>query len=333
MMARVDDPSSAMEAHVHRRLLGALSVGMGVVVALGLTVQASTANPGRTPQQTAASAEQTAIGQRPPRPVRIATAGDIACQPPYAPRHTTCRHAATARLIQDRGVRAVLPLGDTQYETGAPSDYLQSYDPTWGKFWDRSFPVPGNHEYKTPGASGYYDYFAERARGPKGYYAYGLGRWRMYALNSNCGAIDCDAEVTWLLEDLRAHPQRCSLAYMHHPRFSSGLHGDSSEAARLWPVLDRRQVDVVLAGHDHDYERFAPMTSAGSLSDDGIRSFVVGTGGKEIRGFTTRRAGSRARENDLAGALFMTLWPRSYRWSFRTVDGGQHDSGTGDCVI
>lgn len=318
---------------MHSRVLGVLGLGMGVVVAAGLTVQTSTANPGPTPQQTVSPSEPaTSDAQPAPRRVRIAAAGDIACQPGGSRTRTTCRHSATAQLIRSRGERAVLPLGDTQYEVGAFDDYLASYDSTWGTFKGRTYPVPGNHEYNTLGASGYYAYFGDRAHAPPGYYAYDLGRWRMYALNSNCDSVDCDVERDWLLDDLRAHPTRCSLAYMHHPRFSSGLHGDSSEAARLWPALDRGQVDVVLAGHDHDYERFAPMTASGAVSADGIRSFVVGTGGKELRDFEARRLGSRVRENALAGVLLMTLRPKGYDWAFRTVDGVARDSGTGSCV-
>jgi hypothetical protein len=273
-----------------------------------------------------------ALAATAPTTVRIAAAGDIACAAPYTTTATTCRHGGTAALIQGRGARAVLPLGDSQYEQGALSDYSLSYDRTWGAFKAKTYPAPGNHEYYTPGASGYYSYFGDRAHGPAGYYAYELGSWRLYALNSQCNEVDCAAEVRWLRQDLAAHPHRCSLAYLHEPRFSSGLHGDSAYAARLWPVLDRRQVDVVLAGHDHDYERFAPMTASGSVSAAGIRSFVVGTGGKELRSFHTVHAGSRVRRNGQAGVLFMTLRSGSYSWGFRTVGGNLRDSGTGSCV-
>lgn len=268
-----------------------------------------------------------------PTKVRIAAAGDIACTAPFTTTATTCRHAGTARLIQNRGAHAVLPLGDTQYNEGALLDYAMSYDQTWGAFKAKTNPVPGNHEYYTPEAAGYYSYFGDRAHGPLGYYAYDLGSWRLYALNSACNEVDCAAQVEWLRQDLIAHPGRCSLAYMHEPRFSSGLHGDSAYAARLWPVLDRRQVDVVLAGHDHDYERFAPMTASGSVASKGIRSFVVGTGGKELRSFKAVHAGSRLRNSSAPGVLFMTLAAQSYTWGFRTVGGTLRDSGTGSCVV
>lgn len=267
-----------------------------------------------------------------PLKVRIAAVGDIACEPGRTRTPTTCQQAATARLIGNRGARAVLPLGDTQYDKGALLSYAQSYDLSWGALKNKTYPVPGNHEYYTPGAAGYYGYFGDRAHGPPGYYAYDLGRWRLYALNSTCNVIDCAAQVAWLRQDLAAHPHRCTLAYMHEPRFSSGVHGDSSYAAQLWPVLDRRQVDVVLAGHDHDYERFAPMTAAGSVSAQGIRSWVVGTGGKELRGFGARHVGSRVRSNVGHGVLFMGLRPKAYTWAFRTIDGQLRDSGTASCV-
>lgn len=267
-----------------------------------------------------------------PRRVRIAAAGDIACAPPYSVSRTKCRHAGTADLIRRRGARAVLPLGDTQYDNGSASAYRGSYDPTWGTLKGKTYPVPGNHEYYSEDAAGYYGYFGDRAHGPLGYYAYDLGRWRLYALNSQCDKIDCAAQVSWLRRDLDQHPRRCSLAYMHEPRFSSGMHGASEYAEQLWPVLDTRQVDVVLAGHDHDYERFAKLGHRGRPAREGIRSFVVGTGGKELRGFRDPQPGSRVRRDDAAGVLFMVLRPRGYSWYWRTVANRVRDSGTARCV-
>ena len=269
-----------------------------------------------------------------PESVRIAAAGDIACEPPYSPTATTCRHAGTAAMISRRGVDAVLTLGDNQYERGRLYDFQQSYDPTWGAFKAMTRPTPGNHEYNTANADGYYDYFGAAAHRPtSGYYAYNVGGWRMYALNTNCDKIDCAAELEWLRHDLAANPTRCSLVAMHHPRFSSGVHGDSELwAGMFWPELDRRQVDVALAGHDHDYERFAPLSAIGSRSSQGIRSWVVGTGGKEQRHFGSPHAGSLVRSNVRAGVLFMTLRAQDYSWRFRTVDGVLRDSGTASCV-
>lgn len=266
--------------------------------------------------------------------VRIAAAGDIACDPPYTRTATRCQHAATAAMITKRsGIAAVLALGDNQYERGTLSDFQQSYARTWGAFKHKTRPVPGNHEYLTAGASGYYSYFGAAAhRSAGGYYAYNLGQWRMYTLNTNCDRISCSAELEWLRRDLAANPRRCTLVAMHHPRFSSGVHGDSRWAGAFWPVLDARQVDVVLAGHDHDYERFAPMSAGGALSSQGIRSWVVGTGGKELRPFAGRHTGSVVRSNVRAGVLFMNLRAQDYSWRFRTVDGVLRDSGTARCV-
>ncbi len=226
----------------------------------------------------------------------------------------------------------MLALGDTQYETGAYADYLQSYDPTWGAFKQRTFPVVGNHEYRTPGAQGFFSYFGERVPGPRAWYASNIGAWRIYVLNSNCDQVDCDAQVQWLKEDLVAHPRRCSLAAMHHPRFSSGPHGNSVWAARFWPALDKHQADLVLAGHDHDYERFAPKHNSGAVAANGLRSFVVGTGGKTLYSFETIEPGSRFRYNRSAGVLFLTLRDEGYTWRYRTVGGTLLDSGTANCL-
>jgi acid phosphatase type 7 len=264
--------------------------------------------------------------------VRIAAAGDIACQPPFVVTATRCRQGATAKLIERRGAAAVIPLGDTQYEDGRLADYRRSYDRSWGAFKRRSYPVVGNHEYHQPRASGYFAYFGARAHGAPGWYAYNLGAWRLYALNSNCEHVDCTREVGWIRADIRQHPRRCSLASMHHPRFSSGAHGNSSDAKRLWPALSAAHVDVALAGHDHDYERFAPRTAAGTLSSRGIRSWVVGTGGKELARFHDIEVGSQVRWRSKPGVLFLTLHPRWYAWQYRTIDGVVRDRGTGHCV-
>jgi 3',5'-cyclic AMP phosphodiesterase CpdA len=265
-------------------------------------------------------------------PIRVAAAGDIACEAPYTVTRRTCRHGATARLISSRSVDAVLPLGDTQYESARLSDYRTSYDPTWGAFKGLTYPVIGNHEYRDPDAQGFKTYFGARVPNQRVWYAKNLGAWRIYVLNSNCDRVDCAAQVRWLERDLAANPRRCSLAAMHHPRFSSGEHGNSTYAARLWPALDRQQVDLVLAGHDHDYERFAPRHNSGEVAADGLRSFVVGTGGKSLYSFTTAQAASRFRYAASAGVLFLTLKERSYTWRFRTTDETVLDSGTASCL-
>lgn len=302
---------------MHRVLLGVLLL---VVPALGANIPVT-----RDTSVKPAAAITVA-------PVEIAAAGDIACQPPYDVTVLTCQHAATAGLISSYPVDAVLPLGDTQYESGLLGDYQQSYDPTWGAFKAKTYPAIGNHEYRDPGAQGFLSYFGTRVPNSRVWYARNVGTWRVYLLNSNCDQIDCAAEVRWLRRDIAAHPRRCSLAAMHHPRFSSGEHGNSQMAARLWPTLDKKQVDLVLASHDHDYERFAPMHTSGAVSASGLRSFVVGTGGKSLRGFGPPEPGSRYRYAGGFGVLFLTLGDGSYTWRYRTTAGTTLDSGTATCV-
>jgi len=267
--------------------------------------------------------------------VIIAAAGDVACQPPYTETPDTCKHGATAKLITNRNPAAVLVLGDSQYEKGGLRAFRNSYKPTWGVFKTKTYPSPGNHEYGTEGAAGYFAYYRDRAGDPAlGYYAYDLAGWRMYSLNSNCNKIDCAAQVTWLKNDLAANPRQCSLAYMHHPRYSSGDHGGVAMVNPLWPPLDNHDVDVILQGHDHSYERFGRMSASGGPSDDGIRSFVSGMGGKSRYPFGTVEPGSEFRYNAQFGVLFMTLRSTGYSWRFRTINGGTiRDSGSDTCVV
>ncbi|MCA1830439.1 MAG: metallophosphoesterase, partial [Actinobacteria bacterium] len=237
----------------------------------------------------------------------IAAAGDIACNPRIAGWNggrgtaSDCRQKATSALLARGRYDAILPLGDEQYELGALHDFRLGYGPTWGMFKAISHPVPGNHEYGSATARGYFDYFRSRAGGrSKGYYSYDIGSWHMIALNSNCGgAGGCGAvspQLQWLVADLRAHRNRCTLAYWHHPRFSSGLHGDDESTAPFWRALYTGGADVVLNGHDHDYERFAPQTPAGKAdTKHGIREFVVGTGGRNLYPFLFVRPNSEER--------------------------------------
>jgi len=261
--------------------------------------------------------------------VRVAVAGDIACPPGARVTATTCRHRATARLIRGLDPRWVFALGDLQYERGALSDFRASYDASWGSFKGRTKPVLGNHEYKTAGAKGYYAYFGRK---PPGYSATNVGRWRIYLLNSNCAVIDCARERAWLAKDLTAKPRRCSAIVMHHPRYSSGLeHGSNRSIRRFWNVAYQHRVDLALAGHDHDYERFAPMDGDGNRSDRGIASFVVGTGGKSLYHKGTRAPGSRYFRADRFGVLLLSLGKGAYSWKFRTIEGWVRDTGRRSC--
>lgn len=262
---------------------------------------------------------------------RLLAAGDIAdCK--------SDNDSKTAALIAARPTVPVAQLGDLAYESGTTNEFAQCYGPAWGAFNDRSYPVPGNHEYNTKGATPYYAYFGARAAQPgEGWYSYDLGAWHIVALNSNCDAIGgCDAsspQAKWLSQDLAAHPARCTLAYWHHPRFSSGPHGSNNFMQPIWQILNDAHADVVLSGHDHDYERFAPMNATGTAGPQGVRQFVVGTGGRSLYPIVLRRAGSEVTDAATYGILDLTLRPTSYDWTFVPVEGQTFtDSGSATCT-
>ncbi len=264
----------------------------------------------------------------------VVAVGDIACAPGATTTATTCRQADTARLARSYRPARYLLLGDNQYEKGTLSDYRRSFDASWGGTMKKRLrPVPGNHEYNTADAAGYFDYFRGYQSGAsdEGYYAFDIRNWRVYALNTNCEDISCRAEKRWLAQDLAAHPQRCSLLTMHHPRYSSGEHGDNTVSSRFWKVGIAHHVDLALSGHDHDYERFASMDQDGHQTRDGLVSFVSGAGGKSLYGTTGPRPGSQVYHNELAGVLALKLGARTYGWRYETVDGQVRDRGVGTC--
>src|SRR5205085_7780867 len=232
---------------------------------------------------TAARAATTAASRAPLAAVSgptLVAAGDIACAPGDPRTRDACHQLDTAALIGRLDPDVVAPLGDLQYEAGSLADFQGSFDKTWGTFIDRMHPAVGNHEYGTPGAAGYFAYFGARAgRLDEGWYSYELGSWHVVSLNANCDLIGCGAgspQQRWLRADLAAHPRRCTLAYWHQPRFSSGLHGSDDALIPLWRTLQRGGADVALSGHDHDYERFAPQAAGGRLDRaHGIVQFVV----------------------------------------------------------
>ncbi len=266
----------------------------------------------------------------------LVAAGDIAC-PPGEPRtRYTCHQRDTARLLARLDPDVVAPLGDLQYPAGALADFQGSFDRSWGRLKARMRPAVGNHEYGTPGAAGYVAYFGQRA-GPagRGWYAYGLGSWRIVVLNANCDVVGCgpgSRQQRWLRAALTRHPRRCTLAYWHQPRFSSGLHGPDEAVAPLWRTLQRAGADVVLSGHDHDYERFAPQTWDGRRSRArGMVQFVVGGGGKSLYPILLARRNSRARASTF-GVLQLTLGPGRYAWRFVGEPGERfRDAGTARC--
>jgi len=287
----------------------------------------------------------------------IAAAGDIACDPTVswfnggAGTATDCRQMATARLLT--GVDAVLPLGDNQYNCGGGTAFAQSYDPSWGQQKAISHPVPGNHEYLTssgsdcstqPNAAPYFNYFGAAAGDPaKGYYSYDLGAWHIIALNSECGYVaslgSCGAgspEETWLRNDLAAHSSApCTMAYWHRPRFASTASGGDASFTQFWADLYAAHADVVLTGHAHWYERFALQNSSGQADPNGLREFVVGTGGEESGSAPTGRApNNESVASGVFGVLKMTLHAGSYDWTFvREANSSSTfaDSGTTAC--
>ena len=276
----------------------------------------------------------------------LLAAGDIAsCQ--------SRGDRATAKLL-DSISGTVLALGDLAYPDGTAKAFEECYDRTWGRFKDRTKPVPGNHEYFTTDASGYFDYFSGTGARPsapvpntrenpgltpgKGYYSYDRGAWHIVALNSECESVrgGCDRSspmLSWLKEDLAAHPDRCTLAYWHKPLFSSGYNGNYAPVRPIWRVLYAAHADVVLNGHDHFYERFARQDPNGKADPHhGIREFVVGTGGGSHAKVRAIQPNNQALNPHTYGVLKLTLYPTSYDWEF--VAAGEKtftDSGNTPC--
>lgn len=231
----------------------------------------------------------------------------------------------------------MVTLGDNVYDKGTAREFADCYGPTWGRHLGRTRPAPGNHDYGNGRAVAYFDYFGTAAGEPgKGWYSFDLGGWHLVALNSNCAAAGgCgpgSEQERWLRADLAAHPRTCTLAYWHHARFSSGLHGDNDVTEGLWRALHEAGADVVLTGHDHDYERFAPLAPDGRPDAAGIRQFVVGTGGRSPYPFRSPVPGSEVRHAAGYGILRLTLKDKGYSWRFLPVDGSTFaDSGEAAC--
>jgi hypothetical protein len=244
---------------------------------------------------------------------------------------------ATAALL-DGIAGTVFTAGDNAYDSGSPEEFAACYEPSWGRHRARTLPATGNHEYGTSGAAGHFAYFGAAA-GPAGlgYHAYDIGAWRAYVVNSNCWAIGgCgagSAQEAWLRADLAANPRPCVVAYWHHPRFSSGQHGGDGSVHAIWEALYAHGAELVVNGHDHDYERFALQTPGG-VGDPatGIRQLIVGTGGASLRPFAGVVANSEVRSADAYGVIVLALSPGSYSWQFVPVAGASFtDSGSGTC--
>lgn len=239
--------------------------------------------------------------------------------------------ALTARLLDNiRGT--IFTTGDNAYMSGTTAQFAECYEPTWGRHKMRTRPSPGNHDYETPGASAYFAYFGATA-GPAGlgYYSYDLGAWHIISLNSSIGARAGSAQATWLRADLEANRARCAAAYWHDPLFSSGPNGNQPQMRDVWRVLYEFGVDIVLAGDDHLYERFAPQDADGGFDPQrGIRQFVIGTGGAPLYAFESPRPNSEVRASTW-GVLKLTLRSDEYLWEFISAANAAGDSGTARC--
>ncbi len=308
----------------------------------------------KTARLTATAGTDTARGSTvvnvlDPQTVVIAAAGDIACDPTSSSFNggvgtsNNCKQLATSDLVLGIDPNAVLILGDNQYEDGTIDQFNGSYDLSWGRFKDITYPSVGNHEYNDPAAStdfsaaGYYEYFGAAAGDPtKGYYSFDLGNWHMIALNSNCSKVGgCSAgspQETWLRADLAAHPSECIMAYWHHPLFSSGAIGNITWTEDFWTALQEFGADVVLVGHDHHYERFGLQDANGNADPNGIREFIVGSGGRNHTSVGSLEPNSQMTNDDTYGVLKMSLRPDSYEWQFVPIAGESFsDTGTASC--
>lgn len=268
--------------------------------------------------------------------ITVYAAGDIADCKDYRPEDSGAAKTAAliaARLANDEEA-AVLTLGDHTYPIGLLSEFTSCYEPTWGKFKTRTYPSPGNHEYYTPRATSYYAYFGNAAgQHRNGYYSFNLGNWHIVSLNSYLKPEQHKAQLEWLQEDLARNKTRCTLAFWHHPRYSSGGHGSNPEMDDAWKILDAAGAEVLLSSHDHNYERFAPQGN--NVQHDGrggIRQFVVGTGGAKLTPMRFRESHSEVSDNSTHGVLKLVLKDIGYEWEFLPVkEGGFTDSGAELC--
>lgn len=259
----------------------------------------------------------------------LAGAGDIA-------RCGKDADEATAALL-DTLPGTVITMGDNAYPNGSETDFADCYGPSWGRHKARTRPAVGNHEFLTPGAAPYFQYFGSAAGTPgQGWYSYDVGAWHVVVLNSNCskngGCGPEDPQSLWLAADLAAHPTDCTLAYWHHPRWSSGVYGNDANMQTYWDILDAAGADLILNAHALMYERFAPMDASGTPDAAGMRQIVVGTGGGSVAGVVTVHPQSEVRNSDTFGVIKLTLSVDSFDWEFIPIAGDTFtDAGTGSC--
>jgi len=287
---------------------------------------------GGTPSAASAHAAPVA-----PKPVRVVAAADLACSPSSAPDPGDCQQQATSQVAERLKPDAVLLAGDLQYDHGTSKEFAGAFDPSWGRLRSIIHPAAGNHEYDTNGAAPYFDYFGAAA-GPRdrGWYSLDLGAWHVIALNSNCDEIggcgEGSTQLAWLRADLAKHRNQCVMAYWHHPRWSHAKHGDSARVAPFISALYDAGAEVVLVGHDHDYQRFEPRSPDGAHDPArGIRQFVIGMGGRDLYSIHSTE-GLEAHTDKSFGVLSMTLRPDGYDWQFVPAAGGTYsDHGSASC--
>jgi hypothetical protein len=260
---------------------------------------------------------ETGLPRAPAPSVTVYAAGDIArcaySDPAYSGAADTARTVAAGLATDPNAV--VLTLGDHTYPHGTAREFADCYGPTWGRFKDRTWPAPGNHEYYTPKAAPYFAYFGERAA--RGWYSLDLGSWHVISLDSSLAPAAHVAQMAWLRADLASHPARCTLAFWHEPLYSSGGHGSIPKMRQAWRLLLDAGAELVLSGHDHDYERFAPQDADGRLDRArGMRQFVVGTGGAYPTPFLLALPNSEMRDNGRTGVLRLRLLEGRYEWEF-----------------
>lgn len=324
------DVYTVTHSHLPRnaqRLACAISLAL-TLLAAPILGAANIAKPKKTPHA-------NLDDQRDPHIVVLA-AGDIAdCRKPPPESSSAAKTAAlVARELKLSEKAFVITLGDHTYPIGAVSEFRDCYDKTWGQFKGKTFPAPGNHEYGVPEAQAYFNYFDEVAGTPQqSYYKKQFGTWRLISLNSNLKGGAMQAQIKWLESELRNNKTNCTLAFWHHPRFSSGGHGDNTFMDPIWQLLANAKVDLVLSGHDHNYERIAPLNARGeSDSLGGIRSFVIGTGGAKLTPMFFPKAITESRQNDVHGVLKLRLFQGSYDWEFIPVLSAIYaDRGQASC--
>ncbi len=272
--------------------------------------------------------------------IHLYIAGDIAdCRRQAAAESTAMQTASLVmtQLKTDKQTSIpayVLTLGDNTYPIGKPEEFSDCYQPTWGQFKEQTLPAPGNHDYGVPKALGYFNYFAEIA-GPerRGYYAKQVGPWLLLSLNSNIDGTAMQAQMEWLKQQLAQSKAACTLAFWHHPVFSSGGHGNNEVMAEAWKLLYQAKADLVMAAHDHNYERFAALNAEGGRDDkQGILSFVVGTGGAKLTPMLLPKEHTQVRDNSSYGVLKLVLKDKAYEWEFLGLTGQKFtDTGKGLC--